>query len=323
MNITRRHAAILPAALAMAGTAAAQPAFPSRPVTLVAGFPPGGTVDLLGRILAPKLTELWRQPVLVENRPGGSGIVASQAVAAAPPDGHLLMIVPITHVTNASLHRSLPFDPIADFTPITLMASLPLMLVVGNNQPARNVTELMALVRERPGRLNCGSGGNGTSQHLACELFKSSGNLDIAHVPYRGNAAALTDVMSGQIEMLFDQMAVAVPHVREGRVRALAVTTAQRSPALPDVPTVAEAGIPGFEATAWFGLVGPPRMAPEVASRIQRDVASVLALQDVRDQLSNQGLTLVGGSPAEFGTFLRSEMTKWSEVIRRSGARVD
>lgn len=303
--------------------AQAGPASPTRPVTIVAAFPPGGTVDLLARMMAPKLGELWSQPVVVENRAGASGIVGSQTVASAAPDGHTLMVIPITHVTNASLHRSLPFDPLKDFTPITLLAAQPIMLVANNAQPIRTVQDLITLAREKPGRLNCGSGGNGTSQHLACELFKSMAGVDITHVPYRGNAAAMTDVISGQIELLFDQMATAVPHVRDGRVRAIAVTTAQRSPAMPEIPTVAESGIPGYETTAWFGLVGPARMPQSLVGRIQQDVAKVLAQPDISERLSAQGLTLVANTPEQFGEFLGSELTKWADVIRKSGARVD
>jgi tripartite-type tricarboxylate transporter receptor subunit TctC len=312
-------------ALCLAGLpAVAQPArFPARQVTIVAGFPPGGTVDLLARILAQQLTEAWGQPVVVENRPGGSGAVASQAVAAAAPDGHTLMVVPITHVTNASLIARLPYDPIADFTAVTLLAEQPMMLVVNNGLPARSVSDLVTLAKARPGRLNCGSGGNGTSQHLACELFKVTAGVDIAHVPYRGNAAAMTDVISGQIELLFDQMATAVPHVRDGRVRALAVTSARRAPAMPEVPTVAEAGVPGYETTAWFGLVGPARMPPDLTRRIQSDVAAALAAREVRDRLADQGLTMVASSPEQFGAFLSAEMARWAEVIRKSGARAD
>jgi tripartite-type tricarboxylate transporter receptor subunit TctC len=297
--------------------------FPSRTVTIVAAFPPGGTVDLLARVLAPKLSEAWGQPVVVENRPGGSGIVGSQTVTAAAPDGHTLMLIPITHVTNASLLRSLPFDPIKDFTPITLIASQPMMLVVNQSSPIRSVGDLISEARSRPGRLNCGSGGNGTSQHLACELFKSMTQVDITHVPYRGNAAAMTDVISGQIQLLFDQMATAVPHVRDGRVRALAVTTEQRSLAMPQVPTVAETGVPGYETTAWFGMVGPARMPAELASQIQTSIAQALSLPDVKALLAAQGLTLVGSSPDEFASTLVAELHKWAKVIKASGARAD
>jgi tripartite-type tricarboxylate transporter receptor subunit TctC len=320
-----RRAAMALGALCLAGLPAlAQPAgFPGRQVTIIAGFPPGGTVDLLARIIAQQLAETWGQPVVVENRPGGSGAVASQAVAAAAPDGYTLMVVPITHVTNASLIARLPYDPIADFTAVTLLAEQPMMLVVNNGLPARSVSDLVTLAKARPGRLNCGSGGNGTSQHLACELFKVTAGVDIAHVPYRGNAAAMTDVIAGQIELLFDQMATAVPHVRDGRVRALAVTSARRAPAMPEVPTVAEAGVPGYETTAWFGLVGPARMPPDLTRRIQSDVAAALAVREVRDRLADQGLTMVASSPEQFGAFLSAEMARWAEVIRKSGARAD
>ena len=325
MRAWRRRAAVALGGFCLAGLpASAQPArFPARQVTIVAGFPPGGTVDLLARVVAQRLAETWGQPVAVENRPGGSGAVASQAVAAAAPDGHTLMVVPITHVTNASLVARLPYDPIVDFTAVTLLAEQPIMLVANNALPARSVSDLVALARARPARLNCGSGGNGTSQHLACELFKVMAGVDIAHVPYRGNAAAMTDVVSGRIELLFDQMATAVPHVRDGRVRALAVTSARRAPAMPEVPTVAESGVPDYETTAWFGLVGPARMAPDLTRRIQSDVAAASGASDVRDRLADQGLTLVASPPERFGAFLSAEMARWAEVVRRSGARAD
>ena len=214
----------------------------------------GGTADLLSRVLAVKLGEAWKQTVVVENRAGASGIIGSQYVARQPADGYTLMVVPITHVTNSSLFAKVPFDPIEDFTPISMLASSPLMIVSSNSFPAKKISELVALAKAKPGSLNCGSAGSGTSQHLACELFKSTAKVDIKHVPYKGNAMAMTDVMGGQIELLFDQMATAVPHVKSGRVRALAVTSAKRSPAMPDVPTVSESGIPGFETNAWFGV---------------------------------------------------------------------
>ncbi len=311
------------AASATASTAIAQDAFPTKPVTIIAAFPPGGTVDLLARAAGAKLQEDWNQRVIVENRPGASGIIGSQAVAKAAPDGYTLMVVPITHVTNASLYSRLPFDPLADFTPISLLASQPIMLVVNPAQPIKSVGDLIALAKANPGKLNCASGGNGTSQHLACELFKSSTGVNIAHVPYKGNAPAMVDVMGGQVEMLFDQMATAVPHVKGGRVRAIAVTSAQRSPAMPEVPTVAESGVPGFETEAWFGLVGPAGMPGSVVEQIQQSFAKVLAQPQIKETLSAQGLTLIAGSPKEFGTFMRVELAKWAKVIKESGVRLD
>ena len=295
-------------AVALAAGSALAQAFPSKTVTVVAAFPPGGTVDLLARVLSPHASAEWKQPVIVENKPGASGIIGSQFVTKAAPDGHTLMVVPITHVTNASLYAKMPFDPLADFTPISLLATQPILLVANSNLPFRTVEQLIAHARANPGKLNCGSGGNGTSQHLACELFKSMAKVDIRHVPYKGNAAAMTDVIGGQIELLFDQMAPAVPHVKGGRVRALGVTSAARSPALPEVPTIAESGVPGFETTAWFGLVGPANMPADVVSRVQSAYAHALARPEVREQLSSQGLTLVGGTPGEFGALMKAEL---------------
>jgi tripartite-type tricarboxylate transporter receptor subunit TctC len=308
--------------LGVAALAQAQ-AFPAKQVTIVAAYPPGGTVDLLARALAQKLGEAWKQPVIVENRPGASGIIGSQVVEKAAPDGYTLMVIPITHVTNASLYSKLPFDPITDFTPITLLASSPVILVVNQKFAVNSVAELVALAKANPGKFNCGSGGNGTSQHLACELFKSMAKVDIKHIPYKGNAAAMVDVIGGQIEMLFDQMATAVPHVKGGKVRALGVTTAARSPAMPNVPTIAEAGVPGYEMSAWFGLVGPPGMPRELVARIRTEFIRALAQPDVKERLASQGLDLISDTPEQFTAFLKSELVKWAKVIKESGARLD
>ncbi|GGG39592.1 hypothetical protein GCM10010964_28970 [Caldovatus sediminis] len=318
-----RRAIFAALSLAALPASAQTPSFPARTVTLLLGFPPGGTVDLLARLLAPKLSEAWGQSVVVENRPGGSGVVATQALAGATPDGHTLMVVPMTHATNPALIARIPFDSVADFTPISLLAESPIMLVVNQNLPARGLAELVSLARERPGRLHCGSGGNGTSQHLACELFKQAERLQVTHVPYRGNAAAMTDVISGQIEMLFDQMATAVPHVRAGRVRALAVTSARRSSAMPDVPTMAELGVPQAGMTAWFGLIGPARMAPGLVARIQADTARILAAPEMQARLGDQGLTVIAGPPAQFAEFLAAELQRWGEVVRVAGIRAE
>ena len=315
--------ALATAALFAAAPASAQGAFPSKPVTIVAAFPPGGTVDLLARVLGPKLADEWKQPVVVENKAGASGVVGSQFVQRAAPDGHVLMVIPITHVTNSSLMKSVPFDPIRDFTAVTLLASQPIMLVANKSQPFKSVQELIVYAKANPGKLNCGSGGNGTSQHLACELFKSQARVDIKHIPYKGNAAAMTDVIGGQIELLFDQMATAVPHVKGDRVRALAVTTSTRAAAMPEVPTVAESGVPGFETNAWFGVVGPAGMPKDVADRIQASYARALAQPDIKEKLAAQGLTLVGNKPEEFGAYMQAEMGKWAKVIQEAGIKIE
>lgn len=297
--------------------------WPTRQVTIVAAYPPGGTVDILSRVIGQKLSEKWKQPVVVENRAGASGIIGSQYVQKQPADGYTLMVVPMTHVTNSVMYKSVPYDPIKDFTPITMLAQSPLVLVTGNAFPAKNVQELIGLTRAHQGKYNCGSAGKGTSQHLACELFKSATKLDIRHVPYKGNAQSLTDVMGGQIEMQFDQIATSMPHIRSGRVRALAVTTAKRSPELPDVPTIAESGVPGFECTAWFGLVGPAGMPPAVAQQINTAVHEALAQPDVQKKLVSLGLELTPDAPDHFRTALENEREKWSSVVKQAGISPD
>lgn len=323
MRFLKTLAPLVALSLCAAAPVIAQSAFPNKQVTIVAAFPPGGTVDLLSRVLGQKLSEDWKQPVIVENRPGASGIVGSQHVGRSPADGYTLMVVPITHVTNSSLFSRVPYDPIEDFTPISMLAASPLMLVVNSNSPLKSVNDLTAQAKANPGSLNCGSGGNGTSQHLACELFKHVAKVDIKHVPYKGNAAAMTDVIGGQIETLFDQMATAVPHVKGGKVRALAVTTAKRSPAMPDVPAISESGLKGAEATAWFGILGPKGMPNEVVDRINASLRQVLARPEVQKQLSQQGLELTPSSPDEFRNTMKSEMAKWASVIKAAGIKID
>lgn len=323
MNFLKILAPIAALCVGAAAPALAQSAFPGKTVTIVAAYPPGGTVDLLSRVLGQKLGEDWKQTVIVENKPGASGIIGSQFVARSPADGYTLMVVPITHVTNSSLFAKVPYDPIEDFTPISMLAASPLILVTNNSFPTKNVSEFVELAKANPGRYNCGSGGNGTSQHLACELFKSVAKVDIKHVPYKGNAAAMTDVIGGQIESLFDQMATAVPHVKAGKVRPLAVTTAKRSPAMPEVPTVGESGFPGAEASAWFGIVGPKGMPKDVVDRINASLRKALARPEVQKQLGEQGLELIPSSPEEFRNTLKSEMGKWASVIKQAGVKLE
>lgn len=312
------------AALLLGAAVQAQTAsWPTRQVTIVAAYPPGGTVDILSRVIGQNLSEKWKQPVVVENRAGASGIVGSQFVQKQPADGYVLMVVPMTHATNSVMYKSVPYDPVKDFTPITMLAESPLVLVTGNAFPAKNVQELIGLTRANQGKYSCGSGGKGTSQHLACELFKSATKLDILHVPYKGNAQALTDVMGGQIEMQFDQIAASMPHIRGGRVRALAVTSAKRSPELPDVPTVAESGVAGFESTAWFGLVGPASMPPAVVQQINAAVHEALANPETRKKLVSLGLELKPSTPDHFRTTLEKEREKWSSVVKQAGISPD
>lgn len=314
----------LAAALALGLTSVAvADNYPSKNVTVVVPFPPGGTADQLARALGHKFTEDWKQSVIVENRPGASGIIGSQYVSKASPDGYTLVLIPMTHVTNASLYKKLPFDPLADFTPISLIAESPVILVVNKSLPVNSVGELIAYAKANPGKLNCGSAGNGTSQHLGCELFKSMAKVDIRHVSYKGNAAAMTDLIGGQIEVMFDQMATAVPHVQAGKVKALGVSTLKRSAVLPTVPTIDEAGLPGYEMSAWFGLAGPAKMPADVVGKIQSSIVQALVQRDVNAQLSSLGLTLIGGPPNEFKMFLGTELGKWAKVVKESGTHIE
>jgi tripartite-type tricarboxylate transporter receptor subunit TctC len=314
----------LAAALALGLTSVAlADNYPSKNVTIVVPFPPGGTADQLARALGHKLSEDWKQSVIVENRPGASGIVGSQFVSKSSPDGYTLVLIPMTHVTNASLYKKLPFDPLADFTPISLIAESPVILVVNKSLPVNSVGDLIAYAKANPGKLNCGSAGNGTSQHLGCELFKSMAKVDIRHVSYKGNAAAMTDVIGGQIELMFDQMATAVPHVQAGKVKALGVSTLKRSAVLPTVPTIDEAGLSGYQMSAWFGLAGPAKMPTDVIAKIQSSLVQAIAQRDVNAQLSSLGLTLIGGPSNEFKVFLGTELGKWAKVVKDSGTQIE
>lgn len=297
--------------------------YPNKPVRFIAPYPPGGTVEILARALGQKMSETWGRPVIVDNRPGASGIIGSQLAAKASPDGYTLLMVPVTHVTNASLYKNLPFDPIKDFTPLSLVGSQPLMLVVNPSLPVKSVRDLIALARSKPGQLNYGSSGNGTSQHLATELFKSMTNVNLVHVPYKGSAAALTDVIAGQLSLMFPQMATAIGFSKAGRLKPLAVTSAKRSPAMPDLPTVAEAGVPGYESTAWFCALGPAGMPKDIVSKINAEIVKIVNTSDLRDRMSTQGVELIGTTPTETGAFLKSELAKYSKLINQIGVRLD
>lgn len=297
--------------------------FPKKPVTIVASAAPGGGVDLITRAIARALSDEWKQPVVVENKAGASGMIGSEQVMRAPPDGYTLLTVSLSHATNPSLYRKMPYDTMADFTPISLIAKLPIALVVNKALPVNTLTELIAYAKANPSRLNCGSGGNGTSQHLSCELFKNLAHVQIQHVPYRGVAAAGVDVIGGRIEMMFDQISFAEKNVRAGNVKALAVTTPARSPLMPELPTMSEAGVPGYEAVTWFGLLGPGKMPPALAAKIQSDMAAAMNRPEIRQILAAQNFDLVYSTPKAFGDFLTAEMTKWDKVIKQAGIQPD
>ncbi|MEI8304686.1 MAG: tripartite tricarboxylate transporter substrate binding protein [Burkholderiales bacterium] len=308
--------------LAATHTASAQD-FPRKPVTIVASAAPGGGVDLITRAIARALSEQWKQPVLVENKAGASGMIGSEQVARAAPDGYTLLTVSLSHATNPSLYKKMPYNTVADFTPLSLLAKLPIALVVTKSLPVNSVKELIDYAKANPNKLNCGSGGNGTSQHLSCELFKSMAGVQIQHVPYRGVAAAGVDVIGGRIEMMFDQISFAEKNARAGNVKALAVTTPRRSPLMPELPTLDEAGVPGYASETWFGLLGPAKMPAELANRIQADLARAMTRPEVQQALASQNFDLVWSTPAAFGRFLDAEMAKWDKAIKQAGIQPD
>jgi tripartite-type tricarboxylate transporter receptor subunit TctC len=315
------------AGAAMAGsarTAAAQAAWPERPVRIVVPFPPGGSTDIVARFLAETLREQLGQPFLVENRSGAGGNVGTDLVAKAGPDGHVLVMNPPgPFAINEHLYRSMPFDPARDIAPVALVAAVPIVLMVPTSSPAHSVGELIALAKREPGKLAFGSSSVGGTNHLAGELLRTMAGIDIVHVPYRGAAPAMTDLIAGRLQLYFDNMPGVLPQVRDGRVRALAVAGAQRARALPDLPTVSEAGVPGFEASSWFGLGAPGTTPPALLERITAAVRTAMQDRALLDRLAEVGAepgTLFG---AAFARFVSAEREKWGQVVRASGARAD
>jgi tripartite-type tricarboxylate transporter receptor subunit TctC len=320
----RRIALLLLLALPALPSLAVAQAWPSKPIKWVVPFAPGGTTDILARTVGEKLGAALGQPVIVENRPGAGGGVGADFVAKSPPDGYTLVGGTIsTHAINASLYKSLPYDPVRDFVPITLIARLPNLLVVNPNVPAKNVAELVALMKANPGKYTFASSGNGTSQHLSGELFKSIAGVDMQHVPYKGSPPALQDVVGGQVTMTFDNITTALPLAKAGNLRALAVTTAQRSAVAPEIPTMAEAGLAGYEIGSWQGVFAPAGTPPEIVRRLNTEIVRILKSPEIHDKLIALGAEPVGNSVDEFTAMVRSEVAKWGDVVKRSGARVD
>jgi tripartite-type tricarboxylate transporter receptor subunit TctC len=298
--------------------------YPNRPVRWIVPFAPSGPTDLMSRAVAEKLSQRLGQPFVVDNRPGAGGNIGAEVVSKSAPDGYTLMIGHVgTHAINATLYPKLAFDPVRDFTPITLIATLPLALVVNASLPVRNVKELIAYAKANPGKLNFASAGNGGPTHLTGELLKSSARIDIVHVPYKGNAAALTDLVAGRVQMMFSNMLTAMPHVRAGKLRALAVSSPKRSPQAPDLPTIAESGVPGFNSVPWYGALGPARLPKSIVTKLHDAIAAAIAQPDMRERFVAQGIDLQSSTPEEFGALIRSELVKWRTVVRQAGAKVD
>ncbi|MDM0032705.1 tripartite tricarboxylate transporter substrate binding protein [Variovorax sp. J22P271] len=313
------------AALALAPLAAgAQAAFPAKPITIIVPFSAGGTTDILARVVGQYMGRDLGQTVVVDNRAGAGGNIGGQAAARAPADGYTLFMGTVgTHAINQSLYKKMPFDPIKDFAPLSRVAMVPNLLVANPSQPFKNVKEMIAYAKANPGKINFGSSGNGSSIHLSGELFKQMAGVDMQHVPYRGSAPAVSDLLGGQIAVMFDNMPSAIPHVKGGKLRALAVTTAKRSPALPDVPTIAEAGVPGYEATSWFGLLAPAGTPAPVLAKLNASILKALADPEVKKKLAEQGAEPHGEQPAQFAAFIESETLKWGKVVKESGASLD
>jgi tripartite-type tricarboxylate transporter receptor subunit TctC len=309
-------------ALLAAGDAAAQTNYPDKPIRLLVGFVAGGPADLIARTVGDKLAEAWGKPVLIENVAGAGGNMATDRVAKAAPDGYTLLLGTTgPFIVHSSLYAKLPFDPVKDFAPITQLCFTPNIFVVHNDVPAKSVKELVALARAQPGQLTFASAGVGTTQHLAGELFKTMAGLDIQHVPYRGIAAVMPDLLGGRVTMVFSSPTTALPLVREGRIRALAVTSLKRAAAVPELPTMDESGFPGFDATAWFALVAPAGTPSPIIDKLARKAARILALPDVRKKLDELGMVPIGNTPAEFAAAMKAEIPQWEKLIKAAGIK--
>jgi tripartite-type tricarboxylate transporter receptor subunit TctC len=314
--------------LAIAGGAHAQ-GFPNKPVRIIVPFPAGGTTDIVARLISAELQKQWGQPVVVENRAGAGGSIGAEAVAKSPPDGYTMLMGTVgTQAINLPLYTQgggkLAYHPLNDFAPITNVAAVPNVMAVPASLPVNTVKEFIEYARARPGKLNMASSGNGTSIHMSGELFKSLTKTYMVHLPYRGSAPAVQDLIAGNTQVMFDNLPSALPHIRSGRLKALAVTSTVRSPALPNVPTMEEAaGLKGFDATAWFGLLAPAGTPRDVITKVQQDVVKVTAQKDMQERFAQQGALVVGDTPAQFTAYIKSEIEKWTQVVKFAGAKVD
>ncbi|MBT9487535.1 MAG: tripartite tricarboxylate transporter substrate binding protein [Rubrivivax sp.] len=332
MTLSRRHTlALLTLAALHALPATAQSAWPSKPVRIVVPFPAGGTTDILARALAPEFSRVFGQPFVVENKAGAGGNVGAAEVAKAAPDGHTLLMGTVgTHAINPALYAKMPYDHVKDFVPVTLVAGVPNVLVLNPANAQKyginSVADLVKVARSRPGQLNFSSSGNGTSIHLAGELFKVQTGTFMVHFPYRGSAPALTDLIGGNMDLMFDNLPSALPHIKSGRLKALAVTSSMRSTALPELPTLAEAGgdvLKTYEASSWFGLLAPAGTPMDIVNRVQQETAKAMAAPALKERLQAQGAIPSGMTSAEFVRFIEAETKKWAAVVKASGAKVD
>jgi tripartite-type tricarboxylate transporter receptor subunit TctC len=319
--ISRTSTAIIAAALMLMLAAAAQAqSYPTRSIRIVVPATPGGAIDVIARMLADKLTLAMGQPVVTENKPGASNNLGTDFIAKSAPDGYNLVIVASSHATNKFLFKQMPFDPVADFEPVVFTHIVPLVLAINPAVPAKSVPELISWIKANPDKATYASSGKGSSLHMAAELFKSMAGIStMLHVPYRGSSAAHPDLLGGRTAMIFDTITAILPHVQSGGVRALAVTTLKRSPALPDTPTIAEAALPGYDANTWGGILAPAGTPKEIVLRLNAEINKALAADDVRAKLSASGIDIQGGTPQEFGDYIKAEVVKWAKVTKDAG----
>jgi tripartite-type tricarboxylate transporter receptor subunit TctC len=317
LGVVLSASALVAAGPALAQGTAAQ--FPGKAITIVIPATPGGAIDLTARVIAPKLTDTWGKPVVVENKAGATGIIGTEFIAKAAPDGHTLVLVASSHAINPSMFKKLPYDTVKSFEPVTLTHVLPLMLVVHPSLPVKNVQELIAYGKANPGKLSFASSGPGGAPHMSGELFKSMTGIDMLHVPYKGSTAAHSDLLSGRTSVMFDTVTAINPHAKSGALRALAVTTAKRSAAAPDVPTMAEAGLKGYETSTWGGVLAPAGTAKDVVAKLNAEMNKALTAPDVRQRMLDAGIEPAGGTPQQFADFIQSEMVKWGKVAKTAG----
>jgi len=323
MRTVLRLTALLVTVVWVAAPAAAQQ-YPARPIRMIVGFPPGGGTDIIGRIVAQKLSENLGQQIVVENRGGATGMLGAELAAKAPPDGYTLMMAHIAAISILpSLYAKLSYDSAKDFAPITLAAIGPNLLVVHPSVPAKNVRELVALARARPGQLQYASPGSGSVQHLSGELFKLQAKVDMLHVPYKGSGQSIVDLIAGHVHLDFDSVPPVLPHVRSGRLRALAVTSEKRFSILPDIPTVSEGGVPGFDMSTWWGLVAPAAVSKDIVARLQGETVKLLRQNDVKEKIAFAGADTVGNTPDQFGAFIRSETAKYARIVKDASIKID
>jgi tripartite-type tricarboxylate transporter receptor subunit TctC len=297
--------------------------YPSRPIRIIVPYPPGGFNDTLARTLGQKFTQAWHHAVIVDNRPGGGSTIGTNLAAKAPADGYTLLIVSFAFAVNPALYGSLPYDSDKEFTPVVLAASTPNLLVVNPQLPVKSVKELIALAKSKPGKLNYASAGSGSSNHLSMELFKALTGTDMVHVPYKGSAPAVTDLIGGQVDLMFDNVPNVLPQVKAGKLRALAVSSKERSPFVKELPSVAEAGVPEFDVSVWFGVMAPAGTPQPVIAKLNAEINAILKLQEIKQSFNNQGVETAGGTAGEFSAFIAKQTTKWAKVVKDSGAKAE